>query len=127
MEPFHREPTEKTPAVHLNPDEGSFTITGSSAHPNPVDFYNDIYMWLESYVSEPAKKTVLEMDLNYVNASSMNFIVGVLRRLETLHEEGSKVVLVWQYDKDDEDMQETGEDLKEHFPFQVKLSKKVSE
>ena len=114
MENFYLEATSKTPEINLDADTGKFLISGRSIPENSIEFYNPIFDWLDKYIKiSNIETTVLEIKLEYFNTSSSKCLIDVLRRLEGIQRAGKNISVNWYYEKDDEDMQESGEDFKE--------------
>ncbi|HEX7412474.1 MAG TPA: DUF1987 domain-containing protein [Bacteroidia bacterium] len=111
--PFIIEQTVKTPLVNFNPVSGDFQVKGKSIPENTVQFYQPIYAWLDTYVQNPAPKTILTIQLDYFNTSSSKCIVDLFKRLELISKNSKgEVSINWLHDENDEDMQEAGEDYK---------------
>jgi len=105
--------TSKTPEVNFDAALGKLEITGRSIPENSYQFYEQLLTWLDQYASTPQKQTLLVFKLDYFNTSSSMYILGILKKLEKLHVAGNKTEVKWYYDSDDEDMLQTGEDLKQ--------------
>jgi len=106
------EPTSKTPKVLLNSELNVFEVSGRSIPEDSVGFYRKILEWVDEYSKTPNDKTSFKFQLEYFNTSSSKCLLDLFRRLEKLHKTGKDVEILWCYDTDDEDMQETGEDYK---------------
>ncbi|HBZ65591.1 MAG TPA: nuclear pore complex subunit [Bacteroidales bacterium] len=116
------EKTRQTPFIHFIPEEGLFKIGGRSIPENTFAFYEPVIAWLEDYVKDPAKVTVFEVHLEYFNTSSSKFILELFRKLQQVKNvSGSEFEVIWFYDKDDEEMMETGEDYRDltGIPFKI--------
>ncbi|ADR20209.1 hypothetical protein MATR_21750 [Marivirga tractuosa] len=122
MESYYLEATPKTPKLDFNPDAETFLISGRSIPENSIEFYKPLLDWLDKYVSNPLDSTIFEIKLEYFNTSSSKCLVEIFRKLEKIHENGSKVSVEWYFDEEDEDMEESGEDFKEiiKIPFNMK-------
>ena len=101
------EPTRNTPFVNLNPDAGIFELKGISSPENSLDFYNPIFEAVDQYSSESLE---VNMALEYFNTSSSKCIYQLFKSIKKLNTSGTKVVVNWIYDEEDEDMREVGED-----------------
>lgn len=113
MASFILEQTVKTPMVNFNPVSGDFQVKGKSIPENTVQFYQPIYAWLDTYVQNPAAKTILTIQLDYFNTSSSKCIADLFKKFELITKNGKGEVSVnWLHDENDEDMQEAGEDYK---------------
>lgn len=109
MELISIEGTPKTPSVSMNPQTGIIDIKGRSIPENSIEFYKPVVDWLDEYGKSAAKKTVVNVQLEYFNTSSSKCILDVFKKLETISK-AQDVVINWYYEEDDEDMLEAGED-----------------
>ncbi len=125
MKPLKIESTHKTPKVYLDPEEGVFEISGRSIPEDSVGFYKPILEWLDEYGKNPNEKTEFKFELEYFNTSSSKNILELLKRLEEIYEKGHDVKVIWYYDEDDEDMEETGEDYQALLKVPVELIMRV--
>ncbi len=104
------EGTSKTPEVLLSQENGYIKFQGRSIPENTYDFYNNINSWVDRYCDSPQKVTTIEIRLEYFNTSSSKCLLDIFKKLENLQRKGSKVIVKWCFEKEDEDMQEAGED-----------------
>ena len=125
MKPLKIESTHKTPKVYLDPEEGVFEISGRSIPEDSVGFYKPVLEWLDEYGKNPNEKTEFKFELEYFNTSSSKNILELLKRLEEIYEKGHDVKVIWYYDEDDEDMEETGEDYQALLKVPVELIMRV--
>ena len=120
MDDFFLEATPKTPRLYFSKATGEFEISGRSIPENSIEFYKPVINWLDSYIAEPNKHTLLVIKLEYFNTSSSKCLVEILRRLENLRNQ-SIVKVKWCYEEEDEDMQESGEDFKEIIKVPIEM------
>ncbi|MGD1841457.1 MAG: DUF1987 domain-containing protein [Thermonemataceae bacterium] len=113
MENINIDATSKTPRVSFNYHTGILEITGRSIPENSYQFYEPLLEWLDKYQETPKDKSIFTFKLDYFNTSSSMYILGILKKLEKIYLEGKKAEVKWYYDVDDEDMLQTGEDLKQ--------------
>jgi len=109
MEPIKIEGSPKTPTVNFEAS-GKIEIKGRSIPENSNEFYKPLIDWLDQYLTNPAKMTNVDVQLEYFNTSSSKCILDVLKKLEAIYKAGNEVVINWHYEEDDEDMLEAGED-----------------
>jgi hypothetical protein len=100
--------TLKTPEIDFNPT-GKFTIKGNSYPENSAEFYDPVLKWLSEFFKENTPPVNLNVDLKYVNTSSIKSILNVITKIRSVAE--SNVKVSWMYELEDEDMLATGEDL----------------
>jgi len=113
MENFYLRATPKTPEINFDVIKGVFEISGRSIPENSVEFYKPLLVWLDRYIQEPNSNTHLKIILEYFNTSSSKCLVEIFRRLEILHKEGRELQIDWYYEKEDEDILESGQDFRE--------------
>jgi hypothetical protein len=101
--------TLNTPAVLFDPETGIFSIEGRSIPENPGDFYDPLQKWLSDYFKEPAKKTIFNVNLDYVNSGSSKYLLGIFRIFKKFHHEKEDIEINWYYEEDDEAIESLGE------------------
>lgn len=123
LEPLKIEPTHKTPKVYLDPSENVFEVSGRSIPEDSVGFYQRVLGWIDEYGKKPNTKTHFKFELEYFNTSSSKNILELLKKLESIHQDGNEVSIAWYFDEDDEDMQETGQDYQAllNVPLELKM------
>lgn len=105
--------------INFNKDSGILEMSGSSYPENALDFFNPIVNWIKEYIVEIKKPIVMNIRLNYLNTSSTKCILDIFEILEQYHKSGGNIKINWYYEKDDEDIKETGEELSEDFNFPI--------
>lgn len=121
MEAFSIEGTPKTPTVSFDTNKGFLEIKGRSIPENSIEFYKPLVDLLEKYAGQPQSDTNVNIQLEYFNTSSSKCILDVFKKLEGINKNGSKVIINWYYEEDDEDMLEAGEDYQAiiNVPFKM--------
>ena len=105
------EGTISTPTIILDPDNNKFEISGSSRPEGIELFYKPILFWIDDYIKKPNLKTVFDFKLDYFNSASLNMILKILARFESLKDNGHEVTVRWYYEDDDDDLREAGTDF----------------
>lgn len=113
--------TAKTPRIEFNPNTGEFIIEGRSISENAFAFFKPFIEWIDKYLLQPAPKTIFTLRLEYFNSSSLKSIMIILKKLETLYNNGHDAAIHWYYESDDEDMQAEGKNCATllRIPFSV--------
>ena len=121
MEKINIESTPKTPSISFDFEKGFLEIKGRSIPENSIEFYKPLVDSLEKYAGKPQSATSVIIQLEYFNTSSSKCILDVFKKLEGINKGGSKVVINWFYEEDDEDMLEAGEDYQAiiNVPFKM--------
>ncbi|MEA3316747.1 MAG: DUF1987 domain-containing protein [Bacteroidota bacterium] len=121
MESISIEGTPKTPTIKFDAETGVVEIKGRSIPENSIEFYKPLVEWLEEYIENPKKTTVVNIQLEYFNTSSSKCILDVFKKLEAIKKARNEVIINWYYEEDDEDMLEAGEDYESiiRVPFKM--------
>ena len=116
--------TSNTPHIMLDPINNTFLIEGKSFPEDSKEFYRPIIEWLEEYKSTKPSSININVNLFYLSSSSVISIKQVLLKVVDLQNLGAKVVVVWSYDGDDDDIKKTGEDYQKllKLDFQYKIN-----
>jgi len=122
------EATNNTPQVAFDPKSAHLKLSGMSYPENSFEFYRPIHQWLEEYFTLTEHEvTTLDLDVTYLNSSSLKAYFDIFNILEEAQESGKKSIVNWVYDPDDDIMEETGEDFQEDFEMiTVNLVKRVN-
>ena len=121
MDSYYLSATHKTPELNFNFTNGIFEISGRSIPENSIEFYRPLLKCLDEYIKDPKKDTHLKIILEYFNTSSSKCLVEIFRRLEKLHKEGQNLKIDWYYEKEDEDILESGQDFKEIMKLPIEM------
>lgn len=120
MEALEIEKTDDTPQVRLDAEANTFEFSGKSLPENVTIFYQPILAWIEEYFPSPDTESNFVFNLDYFNTASSKIILDILMLLEEKVEKGAAVKISWYYRKDDEDMEEAGEEFADmiEIPFE---------
>ncbi len=108
LENLHIAGTRRTPTVHLDPD-GIIKIEGRSIPEDASLFFIDIMEWIDKYLSFPSEKTLIEINLEYLNSGTSKYVLQILKRLKELAENNHQLTINWYYEEGDDDILERGE------------------
>lgn len=108
--------TKFTPSLLLDirDDRAIFEVKGDSLPENTVHFYKPLMETTRTYLQQPKFLTIINMELTYFNSSSSKLFFDFFDLLEEANNRCS-IVINWIYDKENESMQEAGEDYKDDF------------
>lgn len=120
MKVIRIEPTETTPRVILNKDNGDLLIQGKCLPEDVKKFFTPIIEWFDIYLDEPNPETVVELDFDYFNTASSKMILVILSRLRDLKRKGKWVQVIWKYPQYDLELEEAGEEFSSllNIPFE---------
>jgi len=125
MDPLQIKATKDSPGVNFDKQQGKFLIFGKSYPEEARKFYDPILLWLDEYIQNPNIETVFEFRLDYYNSSTSTMLLEILYTLEKIIQNGTKVVVIWNYLEIDDDMLDAGKEYSEmvKIPFEFKVIK----
>lgn len=109
------ESTNCTPKINLDATKGVIEFFGKSYPENTFDFYKPVKEWLDEYIQNPNDTTIVNLELTYLNSSSLKVYFDIFDIFEEIHNRGKKIEVNWTYESDDDIIEETGEDFIEDF------------
>ena len=105
--------TFKTPEIKFDHGSGILNISGRVFPENPTSYFEPIITWMAEYIKSPQAETTLVFSLSYFNSSANEYLFRCCKMVEEIFQRGQIAKIVWEYESDDEDMQQMGEDYKE--------------
>jgi len=110
--------TDQTPTVTLDKEKSIFEFSGRSLIDKAIQFYQPIIEWMAEYSENPNSKTEVVFRMEYMNTSSSKALFDLFAILQNI--EGAKVI--WCFQDEDEDMEETGEEFSSlvKMPFEMR-------
>jgi hypothetical protein len=112
MENLLIEASEYTPKIDFSLEAGTLNIIGKSYPENTFEFYQPTTGWIEKYLEESSNdKTIVNLDLEYLNSSSLKAYFDLFDLLDIAHDEGKIIEINWIYDEENDISEETGEDF----------------
>jgi hypothetical protein len=100
--------TGDTPAIILDAENNNMEITGKCFPEDVNAFFKPVMEWLSDYSKKPNNSTHFKFKLDYYNTASSKNILSVLMTLKVLYMAGNDVTVEWNYNEDDEEIQESG-------------------
>jgi len=113
---LHIAATDRTPEVSLTGNPLHFKLMGESFPEDVSVFYGPVITSINNLSLEPKGPLSVVMELAYINSSSIKAMYRIFEGIDSYRKTGSEVNVVWKADKDDDIMQELGEDFKDRFP-----------
>jgi len=110
---YRVEQSYKTPLINFDGVTGNFEIKGKSIPDNSSKFYEPLLAWLDNYVQNPAPRTNLNLQLDYLNTNSTKSIMDMLKKLEQILKNGKgEIIINWLYEEEDDGILAVGEEYK---------------
>ncbi|WP_024301010.1 biofilm regulation phosphoprotein SiaC [Pseudogulbenkiania sp. MAI-1] len=109
------------PAIRADWAAGCLEMTGDSYPENAFELYQPVIDWIESFLAGEERPLRLQLQLLYLNTSSIRAMMDVLDLLQGAHEKGRAVGLEWRYERENERVAELAEEFREDytFPFDI--------
>ena len=114
MSNIELEATERTPKVVFDFTEGKFLISGESYPEDVSQFYGPLMESLEAYFSALKDSEVtFTFAFVYFNSSTAKIVMGLFDLLDDAAASGNNVTVTWEYEEEDDNMEELGEEFGE--------------
>jgi hypothetical protein len=116
---FYSKKSNTTPYVSFK--DGILEMSGKSIPENPREVFDPLLNVFNEYSINPLHKTVLNFEFEYVNSSTSRCLMNLLGISEKIAQSGKEVTVNWYYEKNDEDIYDLGENMKEliNVPFNL--------
>lgn len=92
-------------------------MSGESYPENSFELYDQLIQWINSYLNSSKQSLTLELNLNYLNTSSIRFMIDIFDLLESAFEDGKEVLVQWMFDDRNPRSSELGAEFKEDYSF----------
>ena len=84
--------TQSTPAITADPARGLLTMRGDSYPENSFELFGPVIEWVESYLLGASAPLNLELELLYLNTSSIKSMMDIFDVLESAHGKAARLV-----------------------------------
>ena len=113
--------TTSTPTIRTDLAQGLLYMGGDSYPENSFELFGPVIEWVENFLSDPPCALRLELELLYLNTSSVKALMEIFDVLQAGHSEGRDVAVIWYFAPSNERVGELAEEFKEDctFPFAV--------
>lgn len=111
MDPLIIRPTGNTPEIRFDFDQGELALSGIVDPEVPGEFFEEPLNKLKGYLTDLPLKTRMTFALRYVRPVCIKYLLEILQTLKRGIKGKSQVQVQWEFEEDDESIQELGEDL----------------
>lgn len=121
MESLTLPQTSSTPAIVADWDSGVLRMKGDSYPENSFELFQPLVDWVEAYLTRAARPLRLELELVYLNTSSIRSMMDIFDLMEAAHKNGQEVSANWYYESANERVGQLAEEFREDctFPFAI--------
>lgn len=114
--------TNSTPAIAADRAAGTLTMRGDSYPENSFALFQPVLDWVQAYLAETDRALHVDLELLYINTSSVRALMDILDMLEEAYQhERRDVSVTWYYAQDNGRVAELAAEFKEDcsFPFDI--------
>ena len=113
-----------SPLVHFK-NNGDIQMSGKIILDQNSEFWTQISQWVEAYKSNKPSKTILNLQIDYLNSASLKELNRFLILIASISSSESDLYIGWHYNETDVYMREIGFELSKQsgFSFQMNLIK----
>ena len=113
--------TQSTPSIVADEKSGTLQMRGDSYPENSFEFFTPVIAWVEGYLNNAKGALSVELQLLYLNTSSVKAMMDIFDMLEEAHADGRQVKVAWYYDRDNERIAELAQEFKDDctYPFEI--------
>ena len=106
--------TSRTPSVAFDFAANRLKIAGESYPEDVTEFYGPVFAALDDYLGALGTGGCrFDFELIYLNSSSAKAVMMLMDKLDAAAKNGASVDVYWSYDREDDTMQELGEEFGE--------------
>lgn len=110
-----------SPAIAADWNAGVISMKGDSYPENSFELFQPLIDWVEAYLAKAGRPLHLELELVYLNTSSIRSMMDIFDQMEVAHKKGQTVSARWSYDAANERVGQLAEEFCEDctFPFSI--------
>ncbi len=116
MSELHITATDRTPEIRLSLNDGIFSMKGESFPEDVSAFYGQVIIAIDQLPVAIKKPLAVDIAMIYINSSSIKAMFRIFEGFEAVRKAGHELNITWNFQDDDDIMQELGEDFKDRFP-----------
>lgn len=116
MQPISHTATERTPQVDFDFPDHRLRMSGESYPEDAAAFFGPLLQALREYLNQEHEAPLtFTLEMLYFNSSSAKALMNMFQMLEDTAARGREITIYWRYHRDDDTMEEFGEDFAEDF------------
>ncbi|PMR78561.1 biofilm regulation phosphoprotein SiaC [Halomonas urumqiensis] len=114
--------SQSTPAIQADWQAGSLCMQGDSYPENSYELFNQVIGWTERFLADATHPLTLQLELVYLNTSSVKAMMDIFDLLEEAHLDGREVRVIWRFDDRNERIGELAEEFREDCTFDFAIT-----
>lgn len=117
MKDLHLPGSQATPTIAADSATGILVMRGDSYPENAFELYGPVIEWVETHLAQTDKPLRMELELLYLNTSSIKAMMDIFDLLQSAHDSGREVAVNWYYDLANKRVGELAEEFTEDYTF----------
>ncbi|TDV15824.1 biofilm regulation phosphoprotein SiaC [Paraburkholderia caballeronis] len=113
--------TPSTPSIDGDWQAGVLAMSGDSYPENAYELFDQVTGWIRRFFAAESRPLALELQLLYLNTSSIKAMMEIFDLFEDAHREGRAVRVVWYYDSHNERVAELAAEFREDCTFEFEI------
>ncbi|MDT8894150.1 biofilm regulation phosphoprotein SiaC [Halomonas sp. I1] len=109
--------SQSTPLIQSDWQAGRLHLQGDSYPENSYELFSQVIDWTEAFLAQASHPLDLDLELVYLNTSSVKAMMDIFDLLEDAHQQGRDVSVIWRYDPRNERIAELAEEFREDCTF----------
>lgn len=124
MEKWSIEASDRSPSVVLDRQDSLLKIEGRSYPEEGMDFFDPIILRVKSLQETEMPIRTMHIRLEYFNSATSKALAELLNALVNAKTRGHEVNVIWEYEEDDDGIQEDIDMFVESFnlPFDIRYT-----
>lgn len=112
-----------SPAISADWNTGVISMKGDSYPENSFELFAPLIDWVETFLAKANRPLQLELELVYLNTSSIRSMMDIFDQMEAAHKKGLTVNARWSYEAANERVGQLAEEFREDctFPFTINV------
>lgn len=113
--------SSSSPAINADWAAGEIRMKGDSYPENSFELFQPLCDWVETYLNKAGRPLHVELELIYLNTSSIRAMMDIFDCMEAAHKKGQVVSARWTYEAANERVGQLAEEFREDcsFPFTI--------
>ena len=115
--------SSSSPAIAADWSAGVISMKGDSYPENSFELFQPLIDWVETFLAKANRPLQLELELVYLNTSSIRSMMDIFDQMEIAHKKSQTVSARWSYEAANERVGQLAEEFREDctFPFTINV------
>ncbi len=115
--------SSSSPVITADWNSGVISMKGDSYPENSFELFQPLIDWVETFLAKANRPLQLELELVYLNTSSIRSMMDIFDQMEVAHKKGRTVSARWSYEAANERVGQLAEEFREDctFPFTINV------